>query len=728
MNRMKLLTTKCLCGALAASFVLTIPSTCFAATNPERVNSLLKEIYTENPNLRNKEGHIRNEINNRLKAARERNYSGKVCSNYPIIDNTSNSGEVFSKIYDSNFWGGHESKSGPGSGIKSTEAIRRILPKIFEKYGIKSMLDAPCGDYNWMKMVNKNGIKYIGGDIVPKIIRINNKKFKDANTSFKVIDITSDEIPKVDMIFCRDCLQHLSNENVKKAFKKFKESGSKYLLVTNYAWTLENYDIKDGDFRALNLRQKPFNLNTFIERFKESEGGGNCPDKYLYLYRLEDIDVESMFESNQLPTNIPIAMALDENYVYPTVVSITSVMENSNYKVEYDFHIMHPSNLSGESKKILKSLQEKYDNCKINLIDMKDKYKFAHTDSRITTPAYYRLMLSDILPNLDKVIYIDGDTIVLEDLVDMINIDMDGYCYKGFLDGPHLDSMKRFNVFSDHYICDGVMLLNLEELRKSNAVKKFDAFIAKNNNRLEQHDQTVINVVFADKIGVLPAKFGIWNWLCFVKGRAQSWINGLVCPEKYTSGEMLNASRSPAILHCVSKPWICNCNEFTDIWWRYSEQTDIFDKIKKKYCILDGVYIIASTLDSKKVLDISEASRENGAKLHLWERNNSNAQKFKVTYNKDGYYTIEALCSGKLIDCPRASKKIGTKLWQYEKNNTNAQKWFIVANKDGSHRIISKCNGMSIDVQNASTSIGTPIQCYTQNGTNAQNFRFIKCN
>lgn len=729
-NKIKLLATKSLCGILAASSFLTIPSTCFAATNTEKVNSLLQDIYSENPELKNYEENIKAEINYRLRIARERKYSDKVCSNYTMLDNASNKEDVFEKIYDSNFWGSDESKSGPGSQIESTESVRESLPKLFEKYNIKSVLDAPCGDYNWMKTVEKNGIKYIGGDIVPKIVRANNKNYKDENTSFKVIDITSDEIPQVDLIICRDCLQHLSQKNAKKALKNFKESGSKYLLVTNYPWTLENYDIKNGDFCPLNLCETPFGLPLNpTEKIKESHAEGrNCSDKYLYLYKLDDINIDKMFAKQKATHNVPIAMALDENYVYPTVVSITSAMENSNYKANYDFYIMHTPNLSEESKKILKSLQDKYDNCSINLIDMQDKFSSAYTDSRITTSSYYRLMLSDLFPNLDKIIWIDGDTLILKDLTEMINIDMDGYCYKGFLDtiNGRIHLKNSFNIDDDHFICDGVMLVNLKELRKENSVEKFNDFISKNNDKLEQHDQTVINVVFHDKIGVLPAKFGVFN-------QNENWLSSfsetLMSPEKYTVQELLNARRSPAILHCTHKPWFSpNAALAADKWWQYAEKTDIFDKIKQKYLISDGVYTIASALNPDKVLDIDNASNEQGAKLQLWDKNNTSAQKFKVTYDKNGYYIIEAVCSGNLIDIPYASNELGTQLWQYSNNDSVAQKWYILPNNDGSYRIISKCNGMSIDVKGAETSNGTEIQCYQSNGTSAQNFIFTKSN
>lgn len=729
MNRkFKSLLIKSFCGILAASSILMTPLTCLAKTNPEKINSLLQELYAENPGLRNNEEEIKGEMYERLKIAREHNYSSEKLSDYSIINGASDCKDVFSKIYDSNFWGSNESKSGPGSRISSTEKIRESLPKLFKKYGIKSVLDAPCGDYNWMKSVDKTGIEYIGGDIVDKIIRTNNKNYKDENTSFRVMDITSNKIPQVDLIICRDCLQHLSHKNVKKALKNFKDSGSKYLLVTNYPWTLDNYDIKNGDFRPLNLLEKPFELPAPIEKIKELNIDGNCPDKYLYLYKLEDIDTDKMFAPKKAPDSIPIAMALDENYIYPTIVSITSALENSNYGSKYDFYIMHPSNFSDEAKNTLKSMEKTYANCKITLIDMKDKFKSAHTDSRITTPAYYRLMLSDVLPNLDKIIWMDGDTLTFHDLTEMFNVDMEGYCYKGFLDfswcSEHLK--KFFGIDNDHYICDGLMVVNLKELRKDHAVQKFNDFIARNNDKLFQHDQTVINAVFADKIGALPAKFGIWNQTI---DQVISFEKQSIAAEKYTLKELLNAIDNPSVLHCTSKPWNCPKEApLAEKWWQYAEKTNIFNKIQQKYLIPNGTYKIVSALNPRKVWDIDHASTENGAKLQLWSKNGTDAQKFKITYDKGGYYTIEAVCSGKMIDVPCASREECTQLWQYENNNSDAQKWYIIPNGNGSYRIVSKCNGMNVDVKGAETANGTEIQCFSSNGTNAQNFRFVKTN
>ena len=200
---------------------------------------------------------------------------------------------IFTGIYRSNYWGSGESRSGGGSEINSTVRLREFLPNILKKYKIKTVLDAPCGDYNWMKAVDKAGIDYIGGDIVPDCVENNNKLYREENVSFSVIDITKDELPTVDMIICKDCLQHLSSEDVWMALNNFKKSGSTWLLTTSYPLTLRNWDIQNGDYRPLNLLAEPFNLNCFHEKIHEDSGYGVEEDKMMFLYRLDDFKLDT---------------------------------------------------------------------------------------------------------------------------------------------------------------------------------------------------------------------------------------------------------------------------------------------------------------------------------------------------------------------------------------------------------------------------------------------------
>ncbi len=205
--------------------------------------------------------------------------------------NLNSSPEVFDHIYNKDFWDSMESKSGVGSTLEATSVIREQLPKIIANFSINTMLDVPCGDYNWMKEVQKN-CTYIGGDIVAEAVNKNQQLYASDSVQFQKIDISSDTIPKVDLIFCRDCLQHISDDKVKKALANFKNSGSKYLLVTSYPNTWRNHDIYDGDYRPLNLLIKPYHLTNYILKIREAwKVQGVEVDKTMYLFELKSMNL-----------------------------------------------------------------------------------------------------------------------------------------------------------------------------------------------------------------------------------------------------------------------------------------------------------------------------------------------------------------------------------------------------------------------------------------------------
>lgn len=277
--------------------------------------------------------------------------------------------------------------------------------------------------------------------------------------------------------------------------------------------------------------------------------------------------------------SIPIAMALDDGYTYPTIVAITSIMENKNPETKYDFYIMHPSEFQEENKEKLKSLASKYEGCAINLIDMQGRYVSANLSEYITTPAYYRLALSEVLPDIDKIIWLDGDTITFTDLTEMYNINMRSRYYDGFLDYPGQDDFSSLN---NHYICSGVMLVNLKSLRNDGIAAKFDRFIEKNNDKLAKHDQTTINAVCGVKNGILPAKYGIFNSFQTTEV-AKDYNSILNAKNKYSREELGEAFEHPAVLHVTYKPWKSVMEYAADKWWNYAEKTDYYNEILEKY-------------------------------------------------------------------------------------------------------------------------------------------------
>jgi hypothetical protein len=175
----------------------------------------------------------------------------------------------FTLIYNKNAWGSGESLSGPGSTLAMTMSVRESLPRLFQEFGINSMFDAPCGDFNWMKLVNLQGIDYLGGDIVEPLIAELNKTYSSQSVSLIHFDLTSAPFPKADLVINRDCLFHFSYYDILRTLKNFLLSGSKYILSTSHdnEGTFSNSNIQSGGFRYLDLFSAPFFFSFFQKIF-----------------------------------------------------------------------------------------------------------------------------------------------------------------------------------------------------------------------------------------------------------------------------------------------------------------------------------------------------------------------------------------------------------------------------------------------------------------------------
>ncbi|OAQ38605.1 hypothetical protein A5893_14425 [Pedobacter psychrophilus] len=208
---------------------------------------------------------------------------------------------VFTKIKDENHWGDSDSISGGGSNLIQTEIIRKEIPLLLKKYGIGFMIDAPCGDFFWMKLIGDELdnilIKYEGHDIVQEIIDLNIENYANEVKSFHLSDLTLNKLPKADLILTRDCLVHLSFKNIKKVLKNYKKAGIKYLLTTTFTNRKNNIDITDGEWRPLNLQKAPFNFPEPLFLINENctENDGIYKDKSLGLWELNKINNISNF-------------------------------------------------------------------------------------------------------------------------------------------------------------------------------------------------------------------------------------------------------------------------------------------------------------------------------------------------------------------------------------------------------------------------------------------------
>ena len=142
---------------------------------------------------------------------------------------------------------------------------------------------------------------------------------------------------------------------------------------------------------------------------------------------------------------------------------------------------------------------------------------------------------------------------------------------------------------------------------------------------------------------------------------------------------------------------------------------------KHRQDLPDGTYIFGSKLNTSMKMDVSGASRSNYGNVQIWAGNGTNAQKWKVTHDSNGYVTLTSVNSGKVLDVNGGVSASGTNVQQYDSNGTYAQKWIAVKNSDGSYTFQSAlAENAVLDVNGGSSANGANVQLYTSNGTNAQ--------
>ena len=142
---------------------------------------------------------------------------------------------------------------------------------------------------------------------------------------------------------------------------------------------------------------------------------------------------------------------------------------------------------------------------------------------------------------------------------------------------------------------------------------------------------------------------------------------------------------------------------------------------KHRQDLPDGTYTFGSKLNTSMKMDVSGASRSNYGNVQIWAGNGTNAQKWKVTHDSNGYVTLTSVNSGKVLDVNGGVSANGTNVQQYDSNGTYAQKWIAVKNSDGSYTFQSAlAENAVLDVNGGSSANGTNVQLYTSNGTNAQ--------
>jgi SAM-dependent methyltransferase len=195
---------------------------------------------------------------------------------------------AFARHYHARGWLEPETVSGRGSTLVRTATIRRELPALLRELGVRSVLDAGCGDFHWFGSMELELESYVGVEVVEELAALDQERHGGAGRRFVSLDVTRDALPRVDLILCRDCLVHLKNRQVQAALRNFRRSGSRYLLATTFTGPHPNEEAPLGGWRPLNLERPPFGLDAPLRVIEEADSveDPRYRDKSLGLWAL----------------------------------------------------------------------------------------------------------------------------------------------------------------------------------------------------------------------------------------------------------------------------------------------------------------------------------------------------------------------------------------------------------------------------------------------------------
>lgn len=264
---------------------------------------------------------------------------------------------------------------------------------------------------------------------------------------------------------------------------------------------------------------------------------------------------------------ISVFYSTDDNFVYLTLVSMVSLLENT--KEDVDIFILY-SRLSQKAFSLLYSVK-KYKHCRLSFVQIDENwFKGYQIWEGITLPTWYRVKIPDLFPELDKAIYLDCDTLVIGDIKELWDFDMKGASMAA-VKMPAVKDAKINCIYlemtSGNYINDGVLLINCKKWREIDVFKQVKQYVEENKDEFLFADEIVLNKILDEDKTILPFKFNYQEIWFFKKG---------VEYEEFDMEEYREAAKNPVIVHFIGpKPYLCtNRQTYKSEWWRYAKMTE----------------------------------------------------------------------------------------------------------------------------------------------------------
>ena len=278
-----------------------------------------------------------------------------------------------------------------------------------------------------------------------------------------------------------------------------------------------------------------------------------------------------------------IVYACDDNFAWLTGISILSLYENNRDIQDLDVWLISDG-ISNKNKRLIEEMADGYGR-KVTIVEKPElDLPDLSYDDRWSASTFTRLYLADILPKeIDKVLYVDGDTIVRGSIAPICETDPGDNVICGVRDCISRSYKKNIGLDEeDIYVNAGVIIMNLRELRKLDMSGVIETFVARYGRYITYPDQDLLNSVFRGRIGELPPEF---NVMTIATTYSRREIEILRRPTCYYPAEILRqAADDPVIVHFTTnmltvRPWYSNASHpFTGEFRHYMSMSPWADR------------------------------------------------------------------------------------------------------------------------------------------------------
>ena len=289
---------------------------------------------------------------------------------------------------------------------------------------------------------------------------------------------------------------------------------------------------------------------------------------------------------------IQICMALDNNIIYPTLISMISALYNNNKNLNIlVYNLLLSNNFNKTNIQIFESLKNNY-KVFINYYIIPNIFNNFKRWRQQTYCHYYKIIIPMLFSNLERIIYLDGDTLIFTDLSEMYNLPFHNN-YILASQAHDLYILKKFNIKVKYIINVGVILFNIKEIRKNNKDMELLYFTMKNSKNLKYPEQDSINIIYNPKIGVLPFKYGL-RLIDSIKTYKKHFEKKF--KKKFNLKEVIDGLINPGIMHlvfCFHKVWYKDtksifkndtiCKIYQKKFYYYAKKSKYFYKILNLY-------------------------------------------------------------------------------------------------------------------------------------------------